>query len=85
MVEQQDANERDPFQALLAGVREFARTSDDETGREVLIAAVKQFLAELSDEQFAAFVEEVREPDQNDDETTDSAYPDNWGFQPSKA
>lgn len=72
-----DTERRDPFDALLAGVREFARTTDENTGREVLVAAVKQFLAELSDDEFAALVAEVREP--ADDGPT---YPAAWGFQP---
>ncbi|WP_396912416.1 hypothetical protein [Mycolicibacterium sp.] len=66
---------RDPFTALLDGVREYANTTDEKQGREVLLAAVKQFLAELTDEQFAELVAEVREPADDADE---AAYPAGW-------
>ncbi|OBA88783.1 hypothetical protein A5633_08420 [Mycolicibacterium elephantis] len=66
-----DTSERDPVGVLLAGVREFARTRDEQAGREVLLAMVKQYLAELSDDEFAALVEEVREP-------AETAYPESW-------
>ncbi|GAB5895893.1 hypothetical protein OKHIL_17000 [Mycolicibacterium mageritense] len=76
----------DPFDALLAGVREFAHATDEETGREVLTAAVKQYLAELPDDEFAALIEEVREPTApGKPAKADESYPAAWGFQPKRA
>lgn len=74
-----DPEQRDPFDALLAGVREFTNAADENAGREILLAAVKQWLAELTDDDFAAVVAEVREPADDG-----PAYPENWGYQPTK-
>ncbi|MGV0778736.1 hypothetical protein [Mycolicibacterium elephantis] len=76
MAEPEQNPNRDPVSVLLAGVREFVRTRDEQTGREVLVAMVKQYLAELSGDEFAALVAEVREP-----ATDEAAYPTSWGYQ----
>ncbi|MCV7219843.1 hypothetical protein [Mycolicibacterium elephantis] len=68
---EQDTTERDPVMVLLDGVREFARTRDEQAGREVLLAMVKQYLAELSAAELDALLEEVREP-------AETAYPESW-------
>lgn len=66
----------DPFANLLSGVREFARSTDEATGREVLTAGVRQYLAELPEQEFSSLISEVRPPTE-----APNAYPANWGFQ----
>ncbi|BBZ57068.1 hypothetical protein [Mycolicibacterium phocaicum] len=74
----------DPFNALLAGVHRFAGTKDESTGREVLIAAVKQYLSELTADEFAALEAEVRPPDEDSAQSSDGpVYPASWGFKPT--
>lgn len=73
------SDKTDPVAALLAGVRGYANTTDETTGRDVLIAGTKQYLAELDDTAFAALVAEVRPPAEHPDDTP--AYPPSWGFQ----
>lgn len=63
----------DPFTNLLSGIREFARTTDEETGREILTAGVRQYLAELPEKDFESLLAEVRPP-------ADTDYPANWGY-----
>lgn len=51
---------------------------------DALVAGAEQFLAELTDQQFAALVKRVRAP-QETDETPDAPaggndYPETWGF-----
>jgi hypothetical protein len=78
---QQQGKKTTPIDALLAGVREFAASTDEQTGTEALLAGVKQYLAELPDKDFAALVAEVRPP--ADTTTTDDggpAYPPEWGY-----
>lgn len=54
---------RDPFSTLVAGVRTYLNTQCDETTRrDALIAANRQYLADLSDTEFAGLVAEVRQP-----------------------
>ena len=63
----------DPFANLLSGVREFARTTDEQAGREVLTAGVRQYLAELPAQDFESLLAEVRPP-------ADHSYPPAWGY-----
>lgn len=75
---------QDPFLALIAGVRRFAATKDENTGREVLLAAVKQYLSELTADEYAALEAEVRPPDEDQVEPADGpVYPASWGFKPT--
>lgn len=73
-------DQHDPVAALLAGARQFAESADEKTGRDVLVAGAKQFLADLDDDQFTNLVAEVRPP--ADQPATDGpAYPPGWGYQ----
>ncbi len=77
-----------PFDTLVAGVEQFTAAADEQAGREILLAAVKQYLSELPDDVFADLVAEVRPPatdPENDPKTGGPAHPDAWGFQPKPA
>ena len=71
----------DPLTHILAGVRQYAHSDNEKTGREALVAGNRQYLASLSDRDFAQLVAEVRPPA---DATPDDgpAYPADWGYQP---
>lgn len=68
---------KDPVSALLAGVRQYADSTDDQTARDALVAGAKQFLADLDDTQFSSLIAEVRPPAEDP-----NAYPANWGYNP---
>lgn len=72
----------DPLSALHAGVRQFAASADEKAGNDALIAGNRQYLAALSDKEFAQLVAEVRPPA---DTTPDDGpvYPASWGFKPT--
>lgn len=73
----------DPLDPLLAGVRQYAHSKDAQSGRDALIAGNRQYLAALSDKEFAQLVAEVRPPADTKPDDGPIDYPASWGFQPT--